>query len=190
MARARRGALTARAYHGPPKGLGDAKRSRFRSTCYSVPRPHRLVAKDADPLGPETEIRILLGAPSRATRGRLGDSAAAWSQRVQSIDGPRKSPSAILRREDVSAGAQPDTPERAINSAGECFLYTEEVGGSNPSSPTIKPQVRGYISTTAGMPKMAECSNACSNAVWIRVHFTETRTKAETSELRKRETPD
>ncbi len=33
--------------------------------------------------------------------------------------------------------AQLDGTIRAINSAGECFLYTEEVGGSNPSSPTM-----------------------------------------------------
>ena len=36
-------------------------------------------------------------------------------------------------------GAGATCVKRAINSAGECFLYTEEVGGSNPSSPTTRP---------------------------------------------------
>ncbi len=45
-----------------------------------------------------------------------------------------------LKREARAAHAT-DTP-RAINSAGECYLHTVEVTGSNPVSPTDKMPTR------------------------------------------------
>ena len=87
------------------RGAGTAvfQRNRFLIDCATPPSSS---GQGRRPLRSETEIRILVGAPSAVA-----------------------------------------SAHRAINSAGECFLYTEEVGGSNPSSPTTKPQVRGTIGT-------------------------------------------
>ena len=56
-----------------------------------------------------------------------------------------------------------EEPPRAINSVVECFLHTEEVGGSNPSSPTIPSKLlsRGD-EASAGVPSPARSIRAPS----------------------------
>lgn len=44
----------------------------------------------------------------------------------------------VMKSPLIAAGLF-DRLQRAINSAVECFVHIEDVGGSNPSSPTISP---------------------------------------------------
>jgi len=51
----------------------------------------------------------------------------------------------------------------------------------------VKPQFRGSVRLRPAGPLATECSNACSNGVWIRVDFAGTPVKLQVSELGKRQ---
>ena len=57
-----------------------------------------------------------------------------------------------------------------------------------PHRPPKKPQVIGTIVALPSVAPKAECSNACSNVVWIRVPFVGVRVMPQARELRQRET--